>query len=75
MRDNNSVLMNAVSAITNSKFGMKLYEIVGKPKLTEELMRDRIVKIREERDKGEWMPELVIKKVMKKIFDMMPTNQ
>jgi hypothetical protein len=75
MQNNNSVLMNAVSAITNSKFGMKLNEIVGKPKLTEELMQDRIAKIREERDKGEWMPELEIEKVMKKIFDIIPTNQ
>lgn len=50
MRDNNSILMNAVSAITSSKFGMKLYEIVGKPKLTEELMRDCIAKILEERE-------------------------
>jgi hypothetical protein len=75
MQNNNSVLMNAVSAITNSKFGMKLNEIVGKPKLTEELMQDRIAKIREERDKGEWMPEPEIEKVMKKIFDIIPTNQ
>jgi hypothetical protein len=75
MQNNNSVLMNAVSAITNSKFGMKLNEIVGKPKLTEELMQDRIAKIREERDKGEWMPELEIEKVMKKIFDIIPINQ
>jgi hypothetical protein len=75
MQNNNCVLMNAVSAITNSKFGMKLNEIVGKPKLTEELMQDRIAKIREERDKGEWMPELEIEKVMKKIFDIIPINQ
>jgi hypothetical protein len=38
-------------------------------------MQDRIAKIREERDKGEWMPELEIEKVMKKIFDIIPTNQ
>jgi hypothetical protein len=75
MQDDNSVLMNAVSAITNSKLGMKLDKIVGKPKLTEELMRDRIAKIREERDKGEWMPELGIEKVLKKIIDSIPTNQ
>lgn len=75
MLHNNSVLMNAISAITNSKFGMKLDNIVRKPELTEELMRDSIAKIRKERDKGEWMPELEIEKVMKKIFRMIPTNQ
>jgi hypothetical protein len=61
MRDNDSVLMNAVSTITNSKFRIKLDKIVGKPELTEKLMRDRIARIREERDNGEWMPELEIK--------------
>jgi hypothetical protein len=39
------------------------------------LMRDSIAKIRRGRDKGEWMPELEIEKVMKKIFRMIPTNQ
>jgi hypothetical protein len=75
MRDKDSVLMNAVSTITNSKFEMKLDKIVGKPELTKELMQDRIAKIRKERDNGEWMPELEIEKVLKRIFDIIPTNQ
>jgi hypothetical protein len=41
--------MNAVSTITNNKFGMKLGKMVRKPELTEELMRDRIARIRRER--------------------------
>lgn len=35
---NGSVLMNAISAVTNSKYGMKVDDIVKKPELTEMLM-------------------------------------
>jgi hypothetical protein len=54
---------------------MKLSEIVGKPKLTEELMRNSIAKIRRDTKVSERMPELEIEKVLKRIFHMIPTNQ
>ncbi|AIF82330.1 hypothetical protein NTE_00248 [Candidatus Nitrososphaera evergladensis SR1] len=72
---NGSVLMNAISAITNSKYGLKVADIVKKPELTEILIRERVEKIREERNAGEWKPDLEIEKVLDKIFKMIPVNR
>jgi hypothetical protein len=53
---------------------MKLHEIVGKPKLTEVLMQEHIAKIREKRNKTEWVPQLEIEKVLQRVFRLIPTN-
>lgn len=74
MAETDSVLMKVICDLMKKDNQIKLDDAISKKKLAESLVEERISEISLKRKNGkDWEPVLPIEKVLKRIFEMIPT--